>query len=315
MARTGHHGRGSPGTARSVARTTYDERLRCAAVPKASLRVLTLNLWARDGDWPSRRTEAAAWLRFLDPDVVLLQEVVSFGDAASTAHEVVDEAGGGWHATVHQGWVPPPFGGEGVTGWGPAILTRVAPEVVTVIPLTGDDRSQPALHVRAGGVDATSCHLAAPPLQNLLRQRQVLDLDEAVRTLDGGGMLPPVMGGDLNADHDSDEVRFLVGLTSLKGRSASWRDAWRVAGPDEPGWTLTDQNPNARPLAAPRRRVDFVFAGETFRRPQGAGRILDCRLACHRSLTGAMASDHFGVVADLWWPQRPERWGTPEAAG
>ena len=40
------------------------------------MRVLTLNLWGRRGDWGARRTVIAEAVRELQPDLVALQEAV-----------------------------------------------------------------------------------------------------------------------------------------------------------------------------------------------------------------------------------------------
>jgi endonuclease/exonuclease/phosphatase family metal-dependent hydrolase len=50
-----------------------------------SLRMLTLNTWKNDGDYPARIIAMAAGLRALDPDVVLLQEVFRLSEPAAEA--------------------------------------------------------------------------------------------------------------------------------------------------------------------------------------------------------------------------------------
>jgi endonuclease/exonuclease/phosphatase family metal-dependent hydrolase len=111
--------------------------------------------------------------------------------------------------------------------------------------------------------------------------------------------MPPVFGGDFNADHDSDEVRYLSGLCTIDGTSTHYIEAMRVAGPPGPNWTLTTANPHLAELNVPNRRVDFLFVGDAFLRPHGAGRVLSAGLAFHYSLTGTLASDHYGLVVDV----------------
>jgi endonuclease/exonuclease/phosphatase family metal-dependent hydrolase len=63
----------------------------------ASLRALTLNLWAHHGDWPSRRGALRDGLQQLRPDVLMLQEAV-VDDAYDQAADLL---GDGYHF-VHQ---------------------------------------------------------------------------------------------------------------------------------------------------------------------------------------------------------------------
>ena len=54
-----------------------------------------------------------------------------------------------------------------------------------------------------------------------------------------------------------------------------------------------------------RKRIDYVFVGDSFGRRGRAGRILRTALAFHEPRTGLHASDHFGLCVDVVWPQRP----------
>ncbi|WP_203994890.1 endonuclease/exonuclease/phosphatase family protein [Sphaerisporangium rufum] len=58
---------------------------------------MTLNVWARHGDWPRRRKVLAAGLRALRPDLVAFQEVVRTADY----DQVADLLGSAYHV-VHQ---------------------------------------------------------------------------------------------------------------------------------------------------------------------------------------------------------------------
>jgi endonuclease/exonuclease/phosphatase family metal-dependent hydrolase len=92
----------------------------------------------------------------------------------------------------------------------------------------------------------------------------------------------------------------------IDGRSTYYMDAWRAAGHTEVGWT---QDPARNPLYAamnlPPKRIDYVWVGDVFGRAKGAGKVLSAELAFHEPRTGLLASDHFGLVVDLRWPQRP----------
>jgi len=275
-----------------------------------ALRVVTLNLWSRMGPWPERRVEAAAWLRRLDPDIVLLQEVVEMANGTTTAEEVAAATGLAWEGGFAGIDMPDVLRvDEHERLWGVAILSRRTIDQLDIVPLppAGKHAAAPLLHVRTGGVDVANLHLAAPPRAGIARQRQVLVVDDAIRSLsDPDAALPPIFGGDFNADPESDEVRFLCGQCAISGRTAYYQEAWRSGGPDEPGFTLSNANPHLADLNVARRRVDFIFAGDAFLRPETAGRVLSAELAFHHPLTGTYASDHFGVVVDIAHPHRPE---------
>jgi hypothetical protein len=49
------------------------------------VRVLTLNLWGRRGDWEARRAVIAEGLRKLEPDLIAFQEAVVEGGYDQTA--------------------------------------------------------------------------------------------------------------------------------------------------------------------------------------------------------------------------------------
>ncbi len=117
--------------------------------------------------------------------------------------------------------------------------------------------------------------------------------------------MPPILCGDFNAEPDSDEIRFLSGFTMLDGRSTFYQDAWRVAGT---GAGLT-QDWRTHELAADlnvhRKRIDYVFVGDSFRRVGDGGRVLDATVICDEPLTGIQASDHMGLLAEIAWGSRP----------
>ena len=114
----------------------------------------------------------------------------------------------------------------------------------------------------------------------------------------------------MNATPDSDEMRFLRGLTTLDGRRTHFQDAWlrlhREPGPgDGPaqGITWSSENRHTRPLRSLDldRRIDYVFV--TSRKKDGRATIHDCRVVLdEREGDGddaICASDHYGVLADV----------------
>ncbi len=284
------------------------------------LRVMTLNT-AVDSTTPdhpgeARRPELAAWIERERPDVVLLQEVLAAPDGASHASWVAKRVG-----------MQHVFGGrplrDSEVRFGVAVLSRWRIDTAEHLPMPDSDPVEvpmSALWARTHGLEVVSVHLTADPRQGLLRQRQVAFLDAAIaERRDPTSPLPAVLGGDFNADPDADEIRFLRGHTALDGRTTYWCDAWDAAGPDGSGWTLDPRNPLAAITAVPRRRVDYVFVGDSFRYawrlgedgPQrlptaGTGVVRSARIVCDRSLTGVLASDHYGLLVEIDWPGRPD---------
>ena len=172
------------------------------------------------------------------------------------------------------------------------------------------------IHARTAGLDIFTTHLAPAPTHGRHRQLQVLDIDKRVRHVRGDldvmefgsqrSAMPPIITGDFNAEPDSDEIRFLKGLTVLDGRTTFYQDAWAVAGDDGPGYTSDWRTHElSAMLNIHRKRIDYILVGDPFRRLGDAGRVLDCRVVANQPITGVQASDHCGVVADICWPTRP----------
>jgi endonuclease/exonuclease/phosphatase family metal-dependent hydrolase len=172
------------------------------------------------------------------------------------------------------------------------------------------------LAARTTGVEIFTTHLAPMPQRGSLRRQQVRFIDETIAAWrDPQSPLPPILCGDFNAEPDSDEIRFLCGLTSIDGRDTWWQEAWRGTGRTDPGFTQDPANPYYRRFNMPPKRVDYVFVGDTWlvrdvatNEPPEAnrGRIVAAQLAFDEQLTGVFASDHYGVTADIAWPGRPE---------
>jgi endonuclease/exonuclease/phosphatase family metal-dependent hydrolase len=129
-----------------------------------------------------------------------------------------------------------------------------------------------------------------------VRRDQVVALTDHVARLAPIGDPPPVVMGDFNAAPDSDEIRFLRGLTSIDGRSVYFADCWAVAA-DGPGYTYDRQNPYALRSHEPSSRIDYVFV----RGPDAylRGEPIAARLALDQPTDGVWPSDHFAVVADI----------------
>ncbi len=302
--------------------------------PEPVLRVLQLNAGTLlEHGWEDRRHEIVAWIDRLRPDVVCLQEIWERIDdpSTNTARWIADHAEGDWFHCFGGDAFDEALWPDAGVHFGSAILSRWPIETTGHLQLpVEDDPADPfpglvpweLVHARTAGLDVFSCHLASAPVHGHHRRRQVLAIDDYVRSVRGDldgttatrrrrDAVPAILCGDFNAEPDSDEIRFMTSLCDLEGRRTYYQDAWRVAGDGGPGWTQQWRtHPIAAAINVPRKRIDYVFVGDAFNRVDGAGRVLSAQLALHESLTGVMASDHIGVCVEVLWPQRP---GQPDA--
>ncbi|MFI7702370.1 endonuclease/exonuclease/phosphatase family protein [Nonomuraea sp. NPDC049480] len=261
------------------------------------MRVATLNLWARHGDWPARREVLADGLRSLGPDLVAFQESV----VAGSYDQVADLLGPAYHI-VHQGSAEP-------DGTRSSIASRWAFGEVRAarMPVTGRvDLSESAAWVGVAEVRAPSPLLFVnhkPSFrlgQERERELQAVASARLIEEVLDGRDLPVVVAGDFDAAPESASMRFWRGLQSLEGMSVCYRDLWEWAHPGVDGHTFTPVNPLVTggnwPLETG-RRIDYLLV-----RCAGNGPSLplrDCRRVFDRPVGGVWASDHFGVVADL----------------
>ena len=290
------------------------------------MRVVQLNVDSLVGaHWVERRHEIVTWLDELTPDIVCLQEIWQDHRHPNTGGWIAEHAAEEWHWEFG-GFAPPDpdaVGAHPSIRFGSAILSRWpfdAVELMT-LPVSHDDpgpgyaTSRPPalppgmpfelLHGRTAGVDVYSTHLQPRPWHAYHRLRQVLFIDDAIgRTCDPSGTMPPVLCGDFNAEPTADEIRFLTANAIIDGRSTYFQDAWAVMH-DRGGVTFDPANDLCAPINEPPQRIDYVFVGDPFLRPGGAGRIMRASLAFDARRTGTFASDHYGLCVDIAWPTRP----------
>jgi endonuclease/exonuclease/phosphatase family metal-dependent hydrolase len=266
----------------------------------ATLRVATLNVWRRHGDWPARRTVLAEGLAALKLDLIAFQETVHTDD-----YDQVADLLGGDYDVIHQAARAPDGGGVSIASRWPI----------------GDVRELD-LHVtpRTFGFECVTLIaevLAPSPVGTVLfanhfpnwqlgleheRERQTALAARVLAELAGrAGHV--VVAGDLDATPEAASIRFWRGLQSLDGTSVCYRDAWTDAHPDEPGHTFSPDNPNVLTgevgdwVLERGRRIDYVLVRCTDHGPtldvRGCERIFDA------PRDGAWGSDHFGVLAEL----------------
>jgi endonuclease/exonuclease/phosphatase family metal-dependent hydrolase len=292
-------------------------------VAEGVLRVVQLNADSAVGArWPERRHEIVAWLDELTPDCVCFQEIWQDDHHANTAGWVAEHAAGDWLWEFGGFALPDAVGADPSVRFGSAILSRWPFDAVELMCLPVSNDAGPShptsrpdtlprglrfalLHVRTAGVDVYSAHLQPQRQQAYHRVRQVLFIDDVIRrTCDSSSTMPPILCGDFNAEPASDEIRYLTGNAVIDGRSTYFQDAWAVIH-DRGGATQDPANALYAPLNLPPKRIDYVFVGDPFLRPGGAGSVISTTLAFEERRTGPFASDHYGLSVDIAWPNRP----------
>ena len=265
------------------------------------VRVATLNLWGRHGEWEARRSILVGGLRTLEADVVALQEAV-VGDGYD---QVEDLLGSGFNVH-HQAGREADGSGLSVASRWP--LGEVREEALRVTPRV--DPGEQAGRVAVAEV------LAPEPIGTMLlvhhkpsgwlgfELERELQAAAAARLVEDlvveRGANHAILAGDFDAAPDSAGVRFWTGRRSLGGLSVCYRDAWEAARPGEPGHTFSPRNPLVTggnwPLELG-RRIDYVMVRCDRHGP--SLEVLSCGRIFDAPVGGVWASDHFGVVADL----------------
>ncbi len=282
-----------------------------------NLRVITLNLWGTEPPLAQRLDLALRQLQALAPDVVCLQEVRPLdGKAGRTTADVLAEGLGmaahyakavEWEDGAHSKL---PAGQEGLAILAKSIRsTRVLP---LPEPRVADARVLLSAEVDSDGgpIWIHTTHLHYRLDDGVARENQVLAIDDALRAGRTNDSAPQILCGDFNATPDSDEMRFLRGLTTLGGRRTHFQDAWLRLhrepapgdGPDQ-GITWSSENRFTRPLRSLDidRRIDYVYV--TSRKKDGRGTVHVSKVVLtEREGDGdsaICASDHYGVLADV----------------
>ncbi len=263
------------------------------------IRVLSLNIWNRLGPWEQRLQAIRATLQVERPDVVGLQEVITtpLGDALDQGKAIAD--GLGYHVA---------FGashGEGFS-FGNAVLSRWPIRKSVVTPLPGGEASEPRsvlfaeLDSPVGALPFFVTHLAWRFHEGAVRQAQAVAVAANVATHAGatGGAVPAILVGDFNAESESDEIRYLRGMTTLgQPKCVYFADAFAVAGGGGRGDTFAKTNPFAATLREPDRRIDYVFVQRW--NDDVRGEPIEARVCFDRPVNGVFPTDHYGVMATL----------------
>jgi endonuclease/exonuclease/phosphatase family metal-dependent hydrolase len=261
------------------------------------LRCLTLNLWGAEEPLARRMEIVGAGLRALEPDVVALQEVREVPGQLSNQAATLAAATGMRH--VFEPAMPFAGGHEGL-----AILSRVpiVEHIASALPHAEPGERRILLSARIPAGETTlwvhTTHLNYRLAHGKQREDQVQAVDSLVAARAGDS--PSILMGDFNARPESDEIRWLRGLTTLGGRRVYYQDAWASLRDGERGWTWARANPYTARLEflEPDRRIDYIFV--TPRRRDGRGRVHSCAMVFDGPAPdGVFASDHFGLLAEI----------------
>lgn len=242
-----------------------------------TLTVVTLNIWHDRPDWPARRDYIVRELRRLEPDVILLQEVLQHEDLPNQAETLARMLGYDHYFTsVDTAGSPRRYGN--------AILT---PHPVLVrnwkaLDPANDYRTAAHLRLAVGGIeiDVYDTHLHHTAEGGEIRREQLEDLLGFIRSTRGGR--PVLLGGDFNAPVEAPEMRLL---------DETFVSAYDAVHTDAEARARTTLNPE---MGHTPRRIDHVFFERGAFEPLEAEIILD-----EPDAAGTWASDHFGVLARL----------------
>ncbi len=261
------------------------------------LKVLTINIWNRNGPSDRRFPMLRAGIETLAPDVIGMQEVMSDGQ-----QELATEIAKGLGYEIIYGRAKNLMAGISL---GNAILSRfpIASHERFDLPAVDTDERRSLLladlDTPHGPLPFACTHLAWKFHHGFVRERQVLAIRDIFKQrlpIVANG-LPPVLVGDFNAIPEATEVRFLKGQHALDGKSIYLADCFGEVG-EGPGFTYDEQrNPFAAQYHEAPRRIDYIFV----RGPdaKGRGKPLSCRVVLDEVIDGVAGSDHFGVYAEL----------------
>jgi endonuclease/exonuclease/phosphatase family metal-dependent hydrolase len=262
------------------------------------VRVMTLNLWAREGPYSTREQLLRHGLGLLAPDLLALQEVASGPGDSNQAEELFGPLG---YQVAYERREGDQRADPGIAVASRSPITR---RQLIELPNGG---AVLAVRIDAGDHGFWFCCAKPVPFEpgrEGEREAEALALDAALVDLAADDRIPPILAGDFDATPEAASMRFLTGLQSLEGRSALWWDAWTVAGDGSPGHTWSSNNPYVAPFAAAifgqpvhHRRIDYILIGSPFRwRPRIV--VRSCQVVL-TEVGGDAPSDHYGVMADL----------------
>ena len=266
------------------------------------MRVMTWNLWWHFGPWELRQPLIVDVIRSVDPDVICLQEVWSDENDDQLDHlaDAFEMYAVRTDPVFYDGQS---FGNAVMSRWP---LTRIADERLPHHDGRVSHRRVVAAAVETpwGSWPVASTHLDHRFDRSADRRAQLARVMELARDWRGepASDLPVIIGADLNAVPDSDELRMATGRSpGVDGIVLS--DTWDQVG-DGPGHTWVRSNPYSANSAWPDRRLDYLLV--SWPRPKPVGNPMRSRVVGQPTdSAGPWPSDHRAVVAEFATPCTP----------
>ncbi len=257
------------------------------------MRLVTLNTWGTRGDWPSRLKVFQDGFAELAADVITLQETILTGEIDQAAAML----GPGYHLAQQQ---VRERDGQGITTASRWPLGRVFEVDLHVTDRTHDFACTclvtEVLADEPIGRVWVANHFPDYQLDHEReRVRQTVKVARLLEELlpDAPGHV--VVAGDLDADEQSDSLRFWTGRHVIDDLSVCYRSAWESIRPGERLGTYLPENPLSVDRDWPYRGIDHVLV-----RCDRYGPSLTIR-RCDRIFDRGpiSASDHYGLMVDL----------------
>lgn len=267
-----------------------------------TVRLATWNIWARYAAWDIRGPIIESQLRAVAPDVCLLVEVWDEPGVRSQAEDLAHALGNFDH--VYASNLAFPDGvhaGNAILSRWPIIRSEVRPLPREAPNGSREDEGEERLCVFAeidgprGPIQVFCAHLSWRADHGAIRQQQTRAIAEFARDTRPRAF-PAILGGDLNAEPNTDEIRLLTGHAAVPVPGIWFRDAW-LHGGRGPGFTWSNTNPWAATSLDVDRRIDYLLVGHP--KLGGVGDVVNAELLGDTPVAGIYGSDHFGLIADL----------------
>lgn len=278
--------------------------------PTKTIRIASLNFLNNPNFFENRLTTLIPTLSSLQPDVILMQEVLE--NKKDLLKEKLKETG--YKYSSFGGIDPNKLSGNAIfskleiTNEEFLDFSHISnlvekpsfyiPTVVADIEFHGTKLSLISSHFTWGFQNEASRLLQAEEISRYTENRKNLDTDRVI-----------IFGGDLNASEHSATVQFLKGRgLSPSLYSTYWVDAWELHG-NEGNWSTTDPRlfwnkktalsvGSLNPDFTPERRIDYIFSyGWCYGKvgyPYNFGRFGDTYTYDEYEI-----SDHYGIFTDI----------------
>lgn len=255
-----------------------------------TITVATLNLWGQTGAWRERMQLAARQIREFSCQALLLQEVSS-GSGSDNVETLAEALGMSARRLPNHG-----------SDFGLAVMSDLALGEVRQTRLPGpegEERWLLSVYLPENHTWLHCTHLSHGLGSGCWREKQVLHISRAIGDIDSQAL--HILGGDMNAVPQSDEMRFLRGLCTLEGESMHMQDSWlRHHAEDALGhtWCMQSGEERARRSCDVNLRIDYLYASTRRKDKQGeieaSGKVCDIA-----DESGMHASDHCGLWARI----------------